>query len=282
MPLSSWDASFLVHLRGPIELTQKFLPTMKKRNSGTIVFTPSSGAVPYMGAYEVFKTAQVELANTLAGELENTEIKVFCIGPGLVKTNTAMTAIEKIAPLMGIGVDEFYTMNAENTLSAEEAGTGFAVSLLFADKYNGTEIGAIQALIDAGIIDSSIASEQCDQSYSPHNEQLLIQIGKTFNEQYDGWKKRNIFERQWMLRDFKKQVGHSADEVYNLLTVYISGFKNKKNDDMQRINKLLAALRVYYVHQLELMQGFIKDQKKKDEYGISIKGWIADIDGVLK
>ena len=80
LPLSSWDASFLVHLRGPIELTQKFLPNMRNQTWGAIIFTPSSGAAAYMGAYEVFKTAQVELANTLAGELENTEIKVFCIG----------------------------------------------------------------------------------------------------------------------------------------------------------------------------------------------------------
>ncbi len=262
-------------------MTQKFLPIMKKQNWGAIVFTPSSGAVPFMGAYEVFKTAQVELANTLAGELENTEIKVFCIGPGLVKTNTATTAIEKIAPLMGIRVDEFYSLNADNTVSVEEAGTGFAVSLLFRDKYNGTEIGAVQALMDAGIIDLSNIPEKSDQSYSPQNEQLLIQIEKTFNEQYDGWKKRNIFERQWMLRDFKKQVGRSADEVLNLLTTYVSACKNKKYDDMQGMYKLLVALRTYYVHQFELMQGYIKDQKTKDEYAVSIKGWIENIDNLL-
>lgn len=101
----------------------------------------------------MFKTAQVELANTLAAELEDTGLSVFSIGPGLVKTQTAMQGIEKVAPLMGISTDEFYHMNRENIVSAEEAGTAFAVSLLFAKKYHGQEIGGIQALIDAGILE---------------------------------------------------------------------------------------------------------------------------------
>ena len=183
---------------------------------------------------------------------------------------------------MGISVDEFYSMNADNTVSVEEAGTGLAISLLFRDQYNGTEIGAVQALMDAGFFDSSDVTEQSSQLYSPQKEHLLIQLEKTFSEQYDGWMKRNIFERQWMLRDFKKQVGRSADEVLHLLVAYIAAFKNKKYDDMQGLNKLLPALRSFYIHQLELMQGYIKDQKTKDEYTVTIKGWIANIDNLLK
>jgi NAD(P)-dependent dehydrogenase (short-subunit alcohol dehydrogenase family) len=68
-------------------LLEKLLPGMLKRKSGTVVFVPSSGAAPYMGAYEVFKTAQVELCNTLAGELEGTGVITFSIGPGIVKTD---------------------------------------------------------------------------------------------------------------------------------------------------------------------------------------------------
>lgn len=282
LPLASWDTSYLVHLRGPVELTQKLLPHMKKRNSGTIVFTPSSGAVPFMGAYEVFKTAEVELANTLAGELENTGIQVYCIGPGLVKTNTATAAIEKIAPLMGITIDEFYAMNAGNIVSAEEAGTAFAVSLLFADKYSGTEIGGVQVLTDAGIIKLENSIEITGELYSSEKEKVLISVGNTFYEQYEGWKNRNIFERQWMLRDFKKQVGRSADEVLGLLASHISAYKNKRFDELNNLNELLISLRAYYCHQYELMQGYIKDQKTRDEYSVSIKGWISDIDMLTK
>lgn len=86
LPLADWDRSYRVHLRGPLQLIQYFLPQMLEKKQGVLVFTPSSGAVAYMGGYEVFKTSQVELANTLAAELEDTGLSVFCIGPGLVKT----------------------------------------------------------------------------------------------------------------------------------------------------------------------------------------------------
>ncbi len=146
-----WDRSYGVNLRGPVLLLKYFLPAMIKRNEGTVVFVPSSGAAPYLGAYEVFKTAQVELANTLAAELENTGVLTYSIGPGIVKTDTAHGAIGKLAPLYNMTVEEFYKMNAGQMLSEEEAGAGFAASVALAEKYRGAEIGSIQALMDAGI-----------------------------------------------------------------------------------------------------------------------------------
>lgn len=59
--IGNWDLSYRVNLRGPVLLISQILPYMLKRNSGIIVLVPSSGAAPYMGAYEVFKTSQVEL-----------------------------------------------------------------------------------------------------------------------------------------------------------------------------------------------------------------------------
>lgn len=282
LPVSSWDTSYLVHLRGPVELTKKFLPCMKRRNSGAIVFIPSAGAVPFMGAYEVFKTAQVELANTLASELENTDIYVFSMGPGFVRTSTATEGIEKVAPRMGITVEEFYAMNKENTATVEEAGTAMAVSLLFAHKYRGSKIGGVQALRDAGIIGSGNHGAQVCKSYSPKNEQLLIQIARTVHEQYEGWNKRKLFERQWMLRDFKKYVGHSANEVVDMLNVYQSTYKCATLEEQHRLSDLLASLRAYYTHQIELSQGFIKDTKTRDDYVVTIKGWLNAIDTLLK
>ena len=61
VPIATWDKSYRVNFKAPLLLTQLFLPEMKRQNKGTIVFVPSSGAAPYMGAYEVFKTSQVEL-----------------------------------------------------------------------------------------------------------------------------------------------------------------------------------------------------------------------------
>lgn len=116
-----------------------------------------------MGAYEVFKTAQVELCNTLSGELEKTKIKTFSIGPGLVKTETAMNGIEIVSNMMGMTTDEFYTMNENHILGVEEAGCGFALSVLLADKYNGLEIGSIQVLIDFGLLENQTNQDKNKQ-----------------------------------------------------------------------------------------------------------------------
>ncbi|WP_373128970.1 SDR family NAD(P)-dependent oxidoreductase [Dielma fastidiosa] len=276
LPLTDWDRSYHVHLRGPLQMIQFFLPKMLEKNQGVLVFTPSSGAVAYMGGYEVFKTSQVELANTLAAELEDTGLSVYSIGPGLVKTQTAMKGIEKVAPLMGISTEDFYHMNRENIVSAQEAGTAFAVSLLFAKKYHGQEIGGIQALIDAGIHKNN--DEKISASLSEEGQTLLIAIIKTFDEQNEGWKKRNIFEKQWMLRDFKKYAGHSADEMAAALHQYQIAYNKKDVEKLNGLSALLTNLSNYYRHQLEMMQGYIKDSEKRQEYDTYIKGWLKDIE----
>lgn len=149
--LEEWDRSYRVHLRGPVLLTKLVLPDMMERNSGVLVSVSSSGAAPYMGAYEIFKMAQRELANTLSAELEGTSVYAFTIGPGLVKTTGALKAIEKLAPYYGKTVEEFMKMSENQMISVEEAGAGFAAAIALADRFNGQEIGSVQALFAAGI-----------------------------------------------------------------------------------------------------------------------------------
>ena len=74
VPFQAWEHSYAVNLRAPILLTSSFLPHMRKRDRGCVVFVSSSGAAPYLNAYEVFKTAQGEFSNGLAAELEGTHI----------------------------------------------------------------------------------------------------------------------------------------------------------------------------------------------------------------
>lgn len=210
VPLETWQKSYRVNFEAPLLLTQLFLPEMKKRNSGVLAFVPSSGAAPYMGAYEVFKTAQVELCNTLAGELEGTGIFTYAIGPGLVKTQTAMDSIQIVANNMGMGTEAFYRMNGSHILSAEEAGCGFALSVLRAEQYNGQEIGSIQVLADCGLINETgpkTDDVKALDAIFPSIQKMIT----VYQEQYAGWMSRNIFEKQWVLRDFKKTVGMSAE-----------------------------------------------------------------------
>ncbi len=113
---------------------------------------------------------------------------------------------------------------------------------------------------------------------SEEGQTLLIAIVKTFDEQNEGWKKRNIFEKQWMLRDFKKYAGHSADEMAAALHQYQIAYNKKDVEKLNGLSALLTNLSNYYRHQLEMMQGYIKDSEKRQEYDTYIKGWLKDIE----
>ena len=150
LPIEKWDASYRVNLRGPVLLARAFLPDMISRRHGTFVCVSSTGTA-YLGGYETFKAAQVHLANTLDAELEGTGVNAFTIGPGLVPTETASVAVNRLAPLMGMTVEEFYALNKNVVLTPEEAGAGFAAAILFAERFKGMEISSLQALKAADI-----------------------------------------------------------------------------------------------------------------------------------
>lgn len=281
VPIAFWDKSYAVNFKAPLLLTQLFLPLMKQRNSGTIVFVPSSGAAPYMGSYEVFKTTQVELCNTLYGELENTSIRVYSIGPGLVKTETAMKGIEIVSSRMGMTTEEFYKMNDSHILGVEEAGTGFALSVLKAEQYNGQEIGSIQALLDSGLLQSS--HEETNTNKDKNYENIIpvvSEVIKVYEEQYSGWLKRNVFERQWVLRDFKKTVGYSADQFLEIMKNINSTIADKKTNELDSYCSDLQKLMMYYKHQYRLLQGFEKDPEKLKEYSEVLQHYIDDLNMV--
>ncbi len=278
--ISFWDKSYRVNLKAPVLLSQLFLPHMKARNSGALVFVSSSGASPYMGAYEVFKTAQVELSNTLSMELEGTNICAYTIGPGLVKTQTAMNAIEIVSASMGMSLDAFYEMNSNHILAAEAAGLGFALSAAHAERYRGQEIGCIQVLMDNGFY-AEESGKPDTRSDAADQLPLLLPIQKTFQEQYDGWQKMNLFERQWVFRDFKKTMGLSAEQALEALQRISDSLPGGLYDE-QKDGAFLANLKQYWQHQLKLMQGYEKNPAKLEEHSRIIESWINDIQKFLE
>src|SRR5512147_2283879 len=145
VPIEEWDRSYHVNLRGPVLMARTFLPDMIKRDHGVFACVSSTGTA-FLGGYETFKAAQVHLANTLDAELEGTGVIAYTIGPGLVPTETASKAVAKLAPQMGMSVEQFFEMNKAAVLPVEEAGAGFALSIVFAAKFRGQEISSMQAL----------------------------------------------------------------------------------------------------------------------------------------
>jgi len=276
--VGAWDRGYHVILRGPVLLARTFLPGMVARKHGVFVCVSSSGAAPYMGPYEVFKTAQVELANTIAAEVEGTGVCAYTIGPGIVRTPGFLEGGSKVAALMGISTDELIEMNKSALLTVEEAGAGFAASVVNAARYHGSETSSIQVLRDVGI-GSTTEEARAASGGSQASSELLVQVIRTYAEQSKGWKDRNLFQRQWVFRDFKKQTGMSVEEMGAELASIAKSVKTGRASKESVEN--LSRLSSYYKHQQELLQGFEKNPKKLEENMNEIQGWIDEVQALI-
>lgn len=73
-------------------LIQMCAPQMKERKDGAIIIVSSIGGLrgsPIIGAYNISKAADFQLARNLATEFGRDNIRVNCIAPGLIKTDFA-------------------------------------------------------------------------------------------------------------------------------------------------------------------------------------------------
>jgi hypothetical protein len=250
---------------------------MLDRNYGVFACVSSTGTA-FLGGYETFKAAQVHLANTLDAELEGTGVIAYTIGPGLVPTETASNAVGKLAPLMGMSVEEFFELNKNAVLSVEEAGAGFAVSIALAEKFRGQEINSLQALkaadINYGAGDipedpTQIAAERREQARA-----LCGVVRTTLREQSDEWKRRSLFERQWVIRDFKKTAGMPVEEWLEAL----SRCEESLSGDGSITHPPLQRLAGYYDHLAELAKGYERDQTKLQESLRHVYRWKDEVE----
>ena len=262
--IADWDRSYAVNLRGPALLARECLPAMIERRHGVFACVSSTGG-PFLAPYETLKAAQVALANSLDAELADTGVVAFTIGPGLVPTPTAVAAIERLAPRLGMTVAEFWRMNEGAVLSVEAAGAGFAAAIAMAGRYAGQEISSTQALVDAGIelVAPSARGEPAAASMNV--------VRQTLEEQAAGWKERSFFERQWMLRDFKQRVGMPVERCIEML-------KAATPADMGAVTKLGQ----FYVHLGELARGYVKDAAEREHQTSVTNEWKAEVDQLVR
>jgi NAD(P)-dependent dehydrogenase (short-subunit alcohol dehydrogenase family) len=89
----TWNSVIQVNLNAAFLLTQACLPLLRRADDASILFTSDQvgrKGRAYWGAYGVSKFAIEGLMQTLADELENSQIRVNSIAPG--PTQTAMRA----------------------------------------------------------------------------------------------------------------------------------------------------------------------------------------------
>lgn len=96
-------------------LIQMAAPEMLERKDGSIIIVSSIGGLTsstMLGAYNISKAADFQLARNLAAEFGPSNVRVNCIAPGLVRTDFARTlwenpetlkAVTRATPLRRIG-----------------------------------------------------------------------------------------------------------------------------------------------------------------------------------
>lgn len=276
VPIEEWDRSYHVNLRGPVLMAKYFIPDMLTRNHGVFVCVSSTGTA-FLGGYETFKAAQVHLANTLDAELEGTNVFAYTIGPGLVPTETASKAVGQLAPQMGMSAEQFFEMNKGAVLSVEKAGAGFAASVVFAQKFRGQEVSSMQALkaadINFGSAEAEKVSVEINAGKRKQAQALCEAVLVTLKEQSEGWKSRSLFERQWVIRDFKKTAGMPVEEWLSSL--------ERLNENLRGDGAILSLpldkLAGYYEHLAELAKGYEKDRAKLDENLKHVYRWRDEV-----
>jgi len=278
LPVESWDRSYAVNLRGPVLLARACLPGMITRGRGAFVCVSSTGG-PFLAAYETLKAAQVALANSLDAELEGTGVSAFTIGPGLVPTHTAVAAIERLAPRLGMTVEEFWRSNRGAVVSVEAAGSGFAAAVALATRYAGQEISSSQALMDAGIEPAGreeVAPAPAVGDLSGPRAACAA-VAKTLEEQAAGWKQRSFFERQWMLRDFQQRVGMPVERCLETLTgigTRLAAGTLRSAAERATLERLAS----FYGHLGDLARGYVKDPRQREEQAAVTATWVAEVE----
>ena len=83
-------------------LIQMVAPEMLERSEGSIIIVSSIGglkASAVLGAYNISKAADFQLARNLAAEFGPSQVRVNCIAPGLIRTDFARALWENPATL---------------------------------------------------------------------------------------------------------------------------------------------------------------------------------------
>jgi len=90
----------------------------------------------------------------------------------------------------------------------------------------------------------------------------------------------DIFERQWVFRDFKKTMGLSAEQAADTLRQLHNKLENRRKLE-QKDRVFFEKLNGYREHQLKLLHGYEKNKVELEENTQIILGWIKDINEFL-
>jgi NAD(P)-dependent dehydrogenase (short-subunit alcohol dehydrogenase family) len=110
IPDADWRRFFEVNVLSGVRLSRHYLPGMKERNWGRIVFISSESALQIpveMIHYGMTKTAQLAISRGLAETTAGTAVTVNAVLPGPTESEGVSEFVERLATERGINRAEF-------------------------------------------------------------------------------------------------------------------------------------------------------------------------------
>ena len=107
---ADWEKFFAVNVMSGVRLSRAYLPEMKKRNWGRIVFVSSESGLqtpPEMIHYGMTKTAQLAIARGLAETCQKTNVTVNSVLPGPTASEGVTEFVSSLAAERKISPKEF-------------------------------------------------------------------------------------------------------------------------------------------------------------------------------
>jgi NAD(P)-dependent dehydrogenase (short-subunit alcohol dehydrogenase family) len=110
IPDADWMRFFDVNVLSGVRLARLYLPSMKSRNWGRIIFISSESAIQIpteMIHYGMTKTAQLAVSRGLAEAVAGTGITVNSVLPGPTRSRGVVDFVDSLAKADGKSIEEF-------------------------------------------------------------------------------------------------------------------------------------------------------------------------------
>jgi NAD(P)-dependent dehydrogenase (short-subunit alcohol dehydrogenase family) len=164
IPDADWRRLFEVNVLSGVRLARLYLPAMKRRNWGRIIFISSESAIQIpveMIHYGMTKTAQIAVARGLAEAVAGTGITVNSILPGPTRSRGVVDFVDALAKTQGTSfaeVERDFFKNVRPTSLIKRFATPEEVAALVA--YVASPLAAATTgaalRVDGGVIKSAV------------------------------------------------------------------------------------------------------------------------------
>ncbi|MFX1566870.1 MAG: SDR family NAD(P)-dependent oxidoreductase [Promethearchaeota archaeon] len=288
--MEDWDKVYNVNIRGAIHAIKTFLPYMIKQNNGVINTVTSAEGWPYMAPYFATKTALKSIGESLASELDGTNISVFVFGPGMIDTPGLQEYSHILAPKYGMTEEEFKNQGInpgyDGLMPADHCAAGWAYTIVYAKEYHGQIAEPFSPLLKLGFINptekqNSVKEKKIQSeadlkffiSEISENFQNVLVLAEKLNQEINDL---GLLARKWMNNTFAKRCGLKLEKYIEAITefenemqkVLINILNQKEHDSLSVLKKLpwfiqiLERLADHFHKSIDDAKGWIKDPEE--------------------